>query len=128
MDEHDTLAAIVRDTLVHIAGVSGTAAKRLRPGQSLIADLGLDDVDLEVLAGCQCRLGDRLRQDRATTRIGAEDLRDGTVADVIALTLHRALGRRVDPGELRTVIARTQAELRGAEPPASGTPPRGSDG
>ena len=53
MDEHDTLATVVRDTLVNIAGVSGTAAKHLRPGQSLIADLGLDEVDLEVLAGCQ---------------------------------------------------------------------------
>jgi hypothetical protein len=108
--------------------VSGTAAKRLRPGQSLIADLGLDEVDLEVLAGCQCRLGDRLRQDRATTRIGSDDLRDATVADVIALTLRRALGRRVDPAELRTVIARTQAGLRGAEPPASDTPLRGGGG
>lgn len=128
MDEHDTLATTVRDTLVHIAGVSGTAAKRLRPGQSLSADLGLEYVDLEVLAGCQCRLGDRLRQDHGTTRVDVDDLHDATVVDVIALTLRRALGRRVDPAHLRAVIARTQAKLRGVEPPPAGAPPRGDGG
>ena len=114
MDEHDTLATVVRDTLVNIAGVSGTAAKHLRPGQSLIADLGLDEVDLEVLAGCQCRLGNRLRRDRGATRVDGEDLRDGTVADVVMLTVRRALGRRLDPAEARELIARAQAGLRGA--------------
>lgn len=114
MDEHDTLATTVRDTLVNIAGVSGTAAKHLRPGQSLDADLGLDEVDLEVLAGCQCRLGDRLRLDRGATRVGADELRDGTVADVVVLTIRRALGRRLDAVEARELIARVQAGLRGA--------------
>lgn len=113
MDDHDTLATTVRDTLVHIAGVSGTPAKRLRPGQSLIADLGLDEVDLEVLAGCQCRLGDRFRCDRGATRIDADELRDGTVADVVILTVRHALGRRLDAAEARELIARVQAGLRG---------------
>ena len=114
MDEHDTLATTVYDTLVHIAGVSGTAAKRLRPGQSLIADLGLEEEDLEVLAGCQCRLGDRLRQDHGTTRVEADDLRDSTVADVVVMTVRRALGRRLEAPEARELIARVQAGLRGA--------------
>lgn len=113
MDEHDTLATTIRDTLVNIAGVSGTAAKHLRPGQSLDADLGLDEVDLEVLAGCQCRLGDRLRCDRGATRIDADELRDGTVADVVILTVRRALGRRLDAAEARELIARVQVGLRG---------------
>lgn len=113
MDEHDALATVVRDTLVNIAGVSGTAAKHLRPGQSLDADLGLDEVDLEVLAGCQCRLGDRLRCDRGATRIDADELRDGTVADVVILMVRHALGRRLDAVEARELIARVQAGLRG---------------
>lgn len=128
MDAHDPLATCVRDTLVNIAGVSGTAAKHLRPGQSLVADLGLDEVDLEVLAGCQCRLGDRLRQDRGTTRIGADALRDGTVADVVALTARRALGRRLDPAATRMLIALAQAGLRGIGKAGPSRPSPGGDG
>ena len=120
MDEHSLLATTVRDTLVNIAGVSGTAAKHLRPGQSLSADLGLDEVDLDVLAGCQCRLGDRLRRDRGVTRLGADELRDGTVADVVRLTLRRALGRRLDAAGVRELIVRAQSGLRGAGNSVSG--------
>jgi hypothetical protein len=94
MDDDKRLIEALCETLVHIAGVSGTAAKLLRPGQSLIADLGLDEVDLEVLAGCQCKLGDRLRPDRGTTRIDADALRDLTVLEVFVLTV-RHEGLRV---------------------------------
>lgn len=114
MDEEARLVEALRETLMHVAGVSGAAAKRLRPGQALVADLGLEDVDLEVLAGCQCRLGDRLRRDRGGTRIDADDLIDLTVWEVFALTVERALGRAPDAGAAAGLLARAQAGLRGA--------------
>ncbi len=112
MDDEARLVEALRETLLHIAGVSGAAAKRLRPGQALVADLGLEDVDLEVLAGCQCRLGDRLRRDRGSTRIGADDLIDLTVWEVFALTVERALGRALDAQAAATLLAPAQAGLR----------------
>jgi hypothetical protein len=114
MDDDKRLTEALRETLMHIAGVSGAVAKRLRPGQSLNADLGLDDVDLEVLAGCQCRLGDRLRLDHGTTRIDADELYDLAVGEVFALTVHRALGRDLDSATVANLFARAQAGLRGA--------------
>lgn len=112
MDDDKHLIEALRETLMHIAGVSGTAAKQLRPGQSLIADLGLDEVDLEVLAGCQCRLGDRLRPDRGTTRIDANALRDLTVREVFALTVWHALGHELNTTEIVALFTRAQAGLR----------------
>ncbi len=112
IDKHLTEA--LRETLLHIAGVSGAVAKRLRPGQSLNADLGLDDVDLEVLAGCQRKLGDRLRLDHGTTRIDANELYDLAVGDVFALTVRRALGRELDAAAVGILFARAQAGLRGS--------------
>jgi hypothetical protein len=114
MDEEARLVEALRETLMHVAGVSGAAAKRLRPGLALVADLGLEDVDLEVLAGCQRRLGDRLRRDRGGTRIDADDLIDLTVWEVFALTVERALGRPPDTDAAPGLLARAQAELRGA--------------
>ncbi len=114
MDDIETrLTEALRETLLHIAGVSGAVAKRLRPGQSLNADLGLDDVDLEVLAGCQRRLGDRLRRDHGTTRIDADELYDLAVGDVFALTVRRALGRDLGAAVVADLFARAQAGLRG---------------
>jgi hypothetical protein len=113
MDDADKLTEALRETLLHIAGVSGAVAKRLRPGQSLNADLGLDDVDLEVLAGCQRKLGDRLRPDHATTRIDADELYDLAVGDVFALTVRRALGRELNANAVSVLFARAQAGLRG---------------
>jgi hypothetical protein len=113
MDDEKRLSDALRETLMHIAGVSGAPAKRLRPGQALVADLGLEDVDLEVLAGCQRRLGDRLRQDRAGTRIDADELIDLTVWEVFALTMQRALGRELNAAAAATLLARAQAGLRG---------------
>lgn len=112
MDDDNRLVEALRETLMQIAGVSGMAAKQLRPGQSLIADLGLDDIDLEVLAGCQCRLGDRMRPDRGTTRIDADALRDLTVSEVFALTLWHVLGRELNAPEASDLFARAQAGLR----------------
>ncbi len=114
MDDEARLVEALRETLLHIAGVSGAAAKRLRPGQALVADLGLEDVDLEVLAGCQRRLGDRLRRDRGSTRIDADDLIDVTVWEVFALTVERALGRALDAAAAAPLLARAQAGLRGS--------------
>jgi len=113
MDDEKYLIQALRETLVHIAGVSGATAKQLRPGQSLIADLGLDDVDLEVLAGCQCKLGDRLRLDLEITRIGADTLRDLTVGEVFALTAWHALGREPSATEIADLFSRAKAGLRG---------------
>jgi hypothetical protein len=117
MDDDDIidkrLTEALRETLLHVAGVSGAVAKRLRPGQSLNADLGLDDVDLEVLAGCQRKLGDRLRQDHGTTRVDADELYDLAVGDVFALTVRRALGRELDASAVAALFARAQAGLRG---------------
>jgi hypothetical protein len=117
MDDDDIidkrLTEALRETLLHVAGVSGAVAKRLRPGQSLNADLGLDDVDLEVLAGCQRKLGDRLRLDHGTTRIDADELYDLAVGDVFALTVQRALGRELNGAAVAALFARAQAGLRG---------------
>jgi hypothetical protein len=113
MDDERRLVEALRETLMHVAGVSGAAAKRLRPGQALVADLGLEDVDLEVLAGCQRRLGDRLRRDRAGTLIDADDLIDLTVWEVFALTVERALGRAPEAGTAAGLLARAQTGLRG---------------
>lgn len=114
MDHDNSLTEALRETLLHIAGVSGAVAKRLRPGQSLNADLGLDDADLEVLAYCQRRLGDRLRLDHGATRIDADELYDLAVVDVFALTVQRALGRDLDAAAVADLFARAQAGLRGA--------------
>ncbi|MFZ5635239.1 MAG: hypothetical protein ACOY82_01490 [Pseudomonadota bacterium] len=114
MDDEQRLTEAMRETLLHVAGVSGAIAKRLRPGQALVADLGLEDVDLEVLAGCQRKLGDRLRRDHGTTRIDADALYDLTVGDVFALTVRRALGRELNAAEGAALFARAQAGLRGA--------------
>lgn len=114
MDHDNSLTEALRETLLHIAGVSGAVAKRLRPGQSLNADLGLDDADLEVLADCQRRLGDRLRLDHGATRIDADELYDLAVVDVFALTVQRALGRDLDADAVADLFARAQAGLRGA--------------
>lgn len=112
MDDDKRLIEALRETLVHIAGVSGAAAKQLRPGQSLIADLGLDEVDLEVLAGCQCKLGDRMRPDDGTTRIDADALRDLTVLEVFVLTVRHVLGREIDAAQIKAIFARAQEGLR----------------
>ena len=90
MDDDKRLVAAVRDTLMHIAGVSDTAAKRLRPGQSLAADLGLDHPDIEVLAAYQNAVALRLRGNGSAPRLTADALRDGVVWEVCALACHRA--------------------------------------
>ncbi len=118
MDDDDIidkrLTEALRETLLHVAGVSGAVAKRLRSGQALNADLGLDDVDLEVLAGCQRKLGDRLRMDHGSTRIDADELYDLAVGDVFALTVRRALGRELNATAVAALFARAQAGLRGS--------------
>lgn len=113
MDDEKRLTEALRETLLHIAGVSGAVAKRLRPGQSLNADLGLDDVDLEVLAGSQRKLGDRMREDHGITRIDADELFDLAVGDVFGLTVQRALGRMLSAPEVAALFVLAQAGLRG---------------
>lgn len=109
--EDDVLDA-VRDTLMHIAAVSGVAAKWLRHGQSLEADLGLDDAAFAVLADRQRDLCDRLRGDGRNTSVDAEELRDLLVWQVLQLTLDRATSHRYARDVLAEVIAQAQAELR----------------
>lgn len=113
MDEPNGLLAAVRDTLMHIAGVSGTAAKRLRPGQSLDADLGFDEPDFAVLAGYQNEVASRLRSNgMAAPRLTTDALRDCVVWEVCALTIRHAVGRELSLEAVAALIGRAQAGLR----------------
>ena len=113
MDEQNGFLAAVRDTLMHIAGVSGTAAKRLRPGQSLDADLGFDEPDFAVLAGYQNEVASRLRSNgMAAPRLTADALRDCVVWEVCALTIRHAVGRELSLEAVASLIGRAQAGLR----------------
>jgi hypothetical protein len=110
--QDDTLDA-VRDTLMHISEVSGVAAKRLRHGQSLEVDLGLDDAAFAILADRQHDLCNRLRNDGvSTSRIGTEELRDLLVWQVLQFTFDRATHHRYAREILVDMIAEAQAELR----------------
>ena len=108
----DDVLDAARDTLMHISAVSGVAAKRLRHGQSLEADLGLDDVAFAVLADRQQDLCSRLRGDGMNKRIEAEELRDLLVWQVLQLTLDRATRQHYPREPLVDMIAQAQAELR----------------
>ena len=112
VDEQDGLLAAVRDTLMHIAGVSGTAAKRLRPGQSLDADLGFDDPDFAVLAGYQNEVARRLRGSATAAQLTADALHDCVVWEVCALTIRYAVGRELGLETVAALIGRAQAGLR----------------
>lgn len=114
-----TLLAAARDTLMNIAGVSGAAAKRLRPGQSLVADLGFDDPDFAVLATYQCKVGDRLRDDGGQTSIAPEELYDAVVWEVYRLTVWRATGHELEAAAANRHLAQAQAELRDGKTPFS---------
>lgn len=109
--QDDTFDA-VRDTLMHIAAVSGVAAKRLRYAQSLEVDLGLDDAAFAVLADRQQDLCSRLRSGGMNTRFEAEELRDLLVWQVLQLTLDRATRHRYAREPLVEMILQAQAELR----------------
>jgi DNA-binding XRE family transcriptional regulator len=112
MDEPNGFLAAVRDTLMHIAGVSGTAAKRLRPGQSLGADLGFDHPDFAVLAAYQNEVALRLRGNGPVPRLNADDLRDCVVWEVCALTIKQAVGRELSLEAVAALIGHAQAGLR----------------
>lgn len=108
----DDLLNVARDTLMHISAVSGVAAKRLRYGQSLEADLGLDDAAFAILADRQQDLGRRRGSDGGNMRVEAEELRDLLVWQVLQLTLDRATGHRHGREALMDMLAQAQAELR----------------
>ncbi len=112
MDDDKRLVAAVRDTLMHIAGVSGTPAKRLRPGQSLDADLGFDHPDFEVLAAYQNEVALRLRGNGLAPRLTADALRDGVVWEVCALTIRHAIGRELGLEAVAALMGQAQAGLR----------------
>ena len=121
MDMDEPLRAAARDTLVHIAGVSGRAAKDLRPGQSLGADLGLTDPEFEVLADYQRRVGDGLRTDGGATALAASALYDSVVWEVLSLTVRRATGRRIGADAAIALLVEAASRLSGA-PPRSNEP------
>lgn len=134
------LQTAASDTLMNIAGVSGSAAKDLRPGQSLVVDLGLDTAELRVLARYQGALGERLSGrdpravgsadsvdtawpvDRAAWQgssetdpkalIDPDEMLDLMVWEVLDLTLRRALSIRLEEAELTALIMQSRAELR----------------
>ena len=112
MDERNGFLAAVRDTLMHIAGVSGTAAKRLRPGQSLDADLGFDHPDFAVLAAYQNEVARRLNGKHRGSRLTADDLRDRVVWEICALTVKHAVGRELSLETVAALIGQAQAGLR----------------
>jgi hypothetical protein len=100
------------DTLMHISAASGVAAKRLRHGQSLEMDLGLDDAAFTILADRQQDLCSRLHGDGMNKRVEAEELRDLLVWQVLQLTLDRATKHRYAREPLVEMILQAQAELR----------------
>lgn len=127
MDRDDTLHVAARDTLVHIAGVSGRAAKDLRPGQSLTVDLGLADPDLAVLSVYQHRVAGRLRPGGQAVPLSVDVLYDCVVWEVLALTVQAATGRQLDAARAGALLVEAAARLRGvpARPPPGDPPGRG---
>lgn len=113
MDKDEMLRVAARDTLVHIAGVSGRAAKELRPGQSLTVDLGLADPDLAVLSAYQHRVAGRLRPDGHAVPLSVDVLYDCVVWEVLALTVQAATGRRLDADRAGALLIEAAAGLRG---------------
>lgn len=112
-DDYD-LPRAARDTLVVIAGVSGTAAKELRSGQSLTADLGLDDVGLAIIAGYQQRIAERLHGTPITRPLDPETLRDAQVWQVFAITLAHP-GGPMPENAVRELLQDAQSILRGGK-------------
>lgn len=110
--EQKALAAAARDTLMNIAGVSGIAAKDLRPGHSLAVDLGLDDAEFKILAEYQCGVGHRLGRDGKRIAIHPDELRDHMVWQVYSLTVERAAGLALGTTAIAELFAQSQAEFR----------------
>lgn len=123
MDREEALRVAARDTLVHIAGVSGRAAKDLRPGQSLTVDLGLADPDLAVLSGYQHRVAGRLRTGGQTVPLSVDVLYDCVVWEVLALTVQRATNRPLGATRAGALLVEAAARLRGVSPRPPGDPP-----
>lgn len=123
MDRDDTLRVAARDTLVHIAGVSGRPAKDLRPGQSLTVDLGLADPDLAVLSVYQHRVAGRLRPGGRAGPLSVDVLYDCVVWEVLALTVQAATGQRLDAARAGALLIEAAARLRGVSPRPTGDPP-----
>jgi hypothetical protein len=111
-NQKNLLVAATRDTLMNIAGVSGVAAKDLRPGHSLAVDLGFGDIDFGVLAKYQCDVGHRLRRDGRHIAIDPDELRDHMVWQVCALTVERAINQALGAVAIAGLIAQSQASLR----------------
>ena len=127
MDKEEALRVAARDTLVHIAGVSGRAAKDLRPGQSLTVDLGLADPDLAVLSIYQQRVAARLHPGGQAVPLSVDVLYDCVVREVLALTVQAATGQGLDAARAGTLLIEAAAGLRGAaaRPPPGDPPGRG---
>lgn len=127
MDRDETLRVAARDTLVHIAGMSGRAAKDLRPGQSLTVDLGLADPDLAVLSVYQHLVAGRMRPGGRALPLSVDVLYDCVVWEVLALTVQAATGQRLDATRAGALLVEAAARLRGvpARPPPGDPPGRG---
>ena len=115
---HDTdgLRLAARDTIMVIAGTSGTSAWHLRPGQSLTADLGLDDTGLAILAGYQQRIAERLRHGPLACAIDPEAFREAQVWQVFSATLACAGFAMLHEAAIRTVMQDAQDALRAGAP------------
>jgi hypothetical protein len=125
MDREEALRVAARDTLVHIAGMSGRAARDLRPGQSLTVDLGLADPDLAALSLYQHRVARRLHRSGPVAPLSIDELYDCVVWEVLALTVQGATGQCLDTARACALLVEAAARLRGASHAARPGPPPG---
>ena len=101
-----------KDTLMNIAAVSGVAVRDLRPAQTLVADLGLEDVELAILAEYQGKLAERLRIDAHAARVDAEAFGEDTVWQVLARTLCAAGVAMPSPQTTIDLLVSARSALR----------------
>jgi hypothetical protein len=110
-DKH-SLGIATQDALMVIAGASGTASRDLRPGLSLTADLGLDDVGLALVADYLQRIAYRMRRSASPSPLDAESLRDALVWQALA-TMFAQAGHVLEADDIRTHVAAALGRLRG---------------
>lgn len=110
----DPRVEAAKDTLMNIAAVSGVAVRELRPAQTLVADLGVDDNGLAILAEYQARIAARLATGPPAWPHEGERFREDMVWQVFSRTLGEQAGQTVIDEEARRLVAQALAALRGS--------------
>lgn len=118
----DAWMEAAKDTLMNIAAVSGVAVCDLRPAQTLVADLGLDDNGLAILAEYQARIAGRLACDTALPAADGEACRDDMVWQVFCRALRGCNGAPSSADAATALLAQALGALR-ASGAASGRAP-----